>query len=90
MIRSRQEMKCSICGIDYEFDYKKEDPLPPHFPFCSKRCKAIDLGKWLNDEYHISTPIIETDKLADIESGSIDENEEDLLAKLLDRDTIKV
>ena len=23
------------------------------FPFCSERCKLIDLGKWLNEEYRI-------------------------------------
>jgi len=21
------------------------------FPFCSARCKMVDLGKWLNEEY---------------------------------------
>lgn len=83
-------MKCSICGIDYKFDYKKEETLPPHFPFCSKRCKVLDLGKWLNNEYRISTPITETDKLIDDDSGIYYENEEDLLALLLDNDTNKV
>ena len=24
-------------------------------PFCSERCKAIDLGAWANDEYAIPT-----------------------------------
>lgn len=23
------------------------------FPFCSPRCKTIDLGRWLNEEYRI-------------------------------------
>jgi hypothetical protein len=23
------------------------------FPFCSNRCKTIDLGKWLNEEYRV-------------------------------------
>jgi len=23
-------------------------------PFCSARCRQIDLGRWLNDEYRIS------------------------------------
>lgn len=81
-------MKCSICGIDYEFEYKKEEPLPIHFPFCSKRCKEIDLGKWLNNEYQISIPNTETDALTGIESGS--SNEEDPLTTLLDKHTIKV
>ncbi len=30
---------------------------PKAFPFCSERCQLIDLGKWLNEDYRISTPI---------------------------------
>jgi endogenous inhibitor of DNA gyrase (YacG/DUF329 family) len=29
----------------------------PEFPFCSERCKTIDLGKWASGGYVISTPI---------------------------------
>lgn len=29
----------------------------PDFPFCSERCKTIDLGKWAIGGYVISTPI---------------------------------
>ncbi len=29
---------------------RAENPL---FPFCSPRCKTIDLGKWLNEEYRV-------------------------------------
>ena len=83
-------MKCSICGSDYEFEYKKEEPLPSHFPFCSKRCKAVDLGKWLNEEYCISTPITEVEKMTEEESVLLDEYEEDILAKLLENDINKV
>lgn len=25
----------------------------PAFPFCGPRCKTIDLGKWLNEEYRV-------------------------------------
>jgi len=25
----------------------------PAFPFCSARCKTIDLGRWLNEEYRV-------------------------------------
>ena len=81
------EIKCSICGSDYKFEYNKDDPLPSHFPFCSKRCKAIDLGKWLNEVYRISTPMHENDQLTETESILDDENKEDILAKLLDNDT---
>lgn len=49
--------KCSICGKEFEFNYQLGDKLPPNFPFCSKRCKLIDLNKWLNEDYRISTPL---------------------------------
>ena len=25
----------------------------PAFPFCSARCKTVDLGRWLNEEYRV-------------------------------------
>jgi len=39
---------CPICS--------KQADLPPAnrwFPFCSSRCKTIDLAKWLNEEYRV-------------------------------------
>lgn len=50
-------IKCPICGKDVKFHEKKK--FPPNFPFCSQRCKLIDLGKWLNEEYKISQTIPE-------------------------------
>jgi endogenous inhibitor of DNA gyrase (YacG/DUF329 family) len=26
-------------------------------PFCSRRCKLVDLGKWFNEEHQISEPL---------------------------------
>ena len=26
-------------------------------PFCSRRCKIIDLGNWLDEVYRISVPV---------------------------------
>ena len=31
------------------------------FPFCSERCRLIDLGKWASDGYVVSTPIFDPD-----------------------------
>jgi hypothetical protein len=25
----------------------------PAYPFCSHRCQLVDLGRWLNGDYHI-------------------------------------
>ena len=36
------------------------------FPFCSDRCRRIDLGKWASGDYKISTPIQDPDLLEDL------------------------
>lgn len=30
---------------------------PATFPFCTKRCKMVDLGKWFDESYAIPAPI---------------------------------
>ncbi len=35
------------------------------FPFCSERCRLIDLGKWASGGYVVSTPIHEADQFGD-------------------------
>lgn len=30
---------------------------PASFPFCSERCRMVDLGKWLNEEFVVPQPI---------------------------------
>jgi endogenous inhibitor of DNA gyrase (YacG/DUF329 family) len=41
--------KCPIC--------KKEVSLGSlDFPFCSERCRIIDLGNWASEKYVISSP----------------------------------
>lgn len=37
-----------------------ERPLPrpaPHAPFCSGRCRDVDLGAWLQEGYRLSRPM---------------------------------
>jgi endogenous inhibitor of DNA gyrase (YacG/DUF329 family) len=41
--------KCPTCRLEVLPRAKN-----PVFPFCSDRCKAIDLGKWLGGEYRIA------------------------------------
>ncbi|HET9742854.1 MAG TPA: DNA gyrase inhibitor YacG [Terriglobales bacterium] len=38
-----------------------------HFPFCSERCRLIDLGKWASGGYRISSPILDPELLEEIE-----------------------
>jgi len=39
---------CPVCR-------RKPDPVRSRnwLPFCSERCKLIDLGKWLNEDHRI-------------------------------------
>ncbi len=39
------------------------------FPFCSERCRTIDLGKWASGAYRISSPILDPDVLERIAEG---------------------
>ncbi|HVW77625.1 MAG TPA: DNA gyrase inhibitor YacG [Alloacidobacterium sp.] len=36
------------------------------FPFCSDRCRKIDLGKWASGDYRISSPILDPEVLEDL------------------------
>ncbi len=42
------QLHCPICGKDVRFDN-------PEMPFCSDRCRLIDLGNWADEKYVIST-----------------------------------
>jgi hypothetical protein len=37
-------------------------------PFCSRRCKLVDLGKWFEEENVISSPLREGEAKADPET----------------------
>jgi endogenous inhibitor of DNA gyrase (YacG/DUF329 family) len=47
------EMKCPICGKPTTWNDNVDRP------FCSERCRLIDLGNWSSEEYHISEPVTE-------------------------------
>ncbi len=37
----------------------------PDFPFCSERCRLIDLGKWASGGYVISAPLTQGDEISE-------------------------
>jgi len=41
------------------------------FPFCSDRCRRIDLGKWAMGVYKVSSPVLDPDLLEDLEGPQI-------------------
>jgi endogenous inhibitor of DNA gyrase (YacG/DUF329 family) len=44
------DTSCPICGRAMQGQGLAEWP---QFPFCSPRCKTIDLGRWLGESYGI-------------------------------------
>jgi endogenous inhibitor of DNA gyrase (YacG/DUF329 family) len=55
-------VNCPRCG----------KPVPwstdnPYRPFCSERCRLIDLGQWATESYRI--PVAENDRGSDSERG---------------------
>ena len=65
MMTTQPTERCRTC----------DQPLPhgratPTYPFCSPRCKMIDLGRWMSGDYLISEPLIqdENETLAESET----------------------
>jgi hypothetical protein len=44
------KLRCPICK-------KAVESTGAEFPFCSERCRTIDLGKWASGGYVISSPV---------------------------------
>ena len=47
-------LSCPTCGRQVDCRRRAKNPF---FPFCSERCRLIDLGKWLDGEHRISEPL---------------------------------
>jgi endogenous inhibitor of DNA gyrase (YacG/DUF329 family) len=44
-------VKCPTCGKSGDWF------AGPYGPFCCRRCRLIDLGKWLGEEHRIVEPL---------------------------------
>ena len=49
------KLKCPICK-------KPVKSATPDFPFCSDRCRKIDLGKWASGAYVITSPVTDAEE----------------------------
>ena len=58
------KIKCPKCKKVFKY-YDSE-----FRPFCTEKCKMIDLGKWMSEEYSISSPID-----TDVEDSDIDDTD---------------
>jgi len=62
------KLKCPICK-------KAVASQAADFPFCSERCRLIDLGKWASGQYVVSSPAQDMSDEAEIKDfpGTNDE-----------------
>jgi len=44
-------VRCPTCNGDSRYDASN-----PWRPFCSERCKSIDLGAWASERYRVAAP----------------------------------
>lgn len=54
MISPMLIVRCPQCGKPVEWH------TSPFRPFCSERCKLIDLGKWAAEDYRIAGEAVPT------------------------------
>jgi endogenous inhibitor of DNA gyrase (YacG/DUF329 family) len=66
MAKRVRSLRCPICK-------KVVGSKTPDFPFCSERCRTIDLGKWASGSYVISSPVSDTDSDFEVEANSEEE-----------------
>jgi len=70
MARKRTvKLRCPICKKAVKSD-------DAEFPFCSERCRSIDLGKWASGAYVIASPV--TDEDEQIRESMPEDADEDL------------
>ena len=69
MARKRTlNLRCPICK-------KTVKSGSSDFPFCSERCRLIDLGKWASGAYVVSSPL--QDSAEDELSSDLDRSDEE-------------
>ncbi len=47
------KLRCPICRKVLDKVLLQQSRREKFFPFCSERCKWIDLGKWIDEGYKI-------------------------------------
>jgi endogenous inhibitor of DNA gyrase (YacG/DUF329 family) len=70
--------KCPTCGRAFE----PSEETRPFRPFCSARCRAADLGKWLDGGYRIPSHLSDEVDESDLGAGAADPDDPTGTSKL--------
>jgi hypothetical protein len=65
--------KCPICKKIIDKVSLEQSRREKFFPFCSRRCKLIDLGKWIDGDYKIIS-VLKKEDTEDINEDTIDKS----------------
>ena len=57
---NKRLVACPQCKTMIEYS-----PDNPFRPFCSERCRLLDLGQWASEGYTIAAPVLPDDLLDD-------------------------
>jgi len=67
--------RCPVCNKIVQETIQKYPKQIMYFPFCSKRCKYVDLGAWLDSEYKLASKLQSQDS-DDLSGASYDDTSE--------------
>jgi endogenous inhibitor of DNA gyrase (YacG/DUF329 family) len=59
--------RCPICHKEADSKANAD------FPFCSERCRLLDLGNWASEKYRISEPVFDESQFENIDPQAPDQ-----------------
>jgi endogenous inhibitor of DNA gyrase (YacG/DUF329 family) len=62
---------CPICKKPTDSDKDAE------FPFCSERCRLLDLGAWSSEKYVVSDPIFNEEEIPETDRRALHDRKRD-------------
>jgi len=74
--------RCPVCNKIVQGSTQEHLKEAMFFPFCSKRCKFIDLGAWLNSEYKLVSEL-QTQDSDESSAGASDKHQKPHNNKIL-------
>ena len=63
--------QCPICKATTDSSTDAE------FPFCSERCRMLDLGAWASEKYVVSDPIFNEEELPEAERRALHQTKQE-------------
>lgn len=64
------EWHCPICKKPTDSDHDK------YFPFCSERCRLMDLGNWASEKYKVTEPAVDEGDAGTPNAAATNQNNE--------------